>query len=150
MSALLLLNHPGHERFDAMDRSPHVDIHDPLPVGMGIGLRWPEHRNAGIVEDDVNRTKTGPCLVREPFDRRFVGHISHDADRLRAVRFEPCQASLNRACSMSASTSLTPSRARDRAVASPMPLAPPVMTAVLPFSSRILLPFLIFFRYATS
>jgi hypothetical protein len=49
----------------------------------------PKTATPALLKIDVNRSEAGPGLVRKPFDRRFVGHVSHDADRLRTVRFEP-------------------------------------------------------------
>ena len=88
MPALLLLDHPGYERFDTVNRAPQIDVDGPLPVGMGHRLRRPEHRDAGIVEDDMNRAETRPCVIGESFHRRLVGHVGYDADRLRTVGFE--------------------------------------------------------------
>src|ERR1700743_1834603 len=49
--------------------------------------------------------------------------------------FSPATAASSAPCSTSASTSLAPSRCKALASARPMPLAPPVITAVLPAKS---------------
>ena len=114
---------------------PEVHVDDPPPVVVGHLDDGPADGDAGVAEDHVGLAEPGVGGVGQGVDAGLVGHVGHHAQHLgdgaRARRLARSSAP----CSMSASTSRLPAAARRRAVSSPMPLAPPVMTETLPLMS---------------
>ena len=87
-------------------------------------------RDAGVVEGDVEPAELVEDPVEERVDGCLVGDVRRAGRRRRPRMPRPRRA----AGSRSAITTTAPSAANRRAVASPMPLAPPVMMATRSFS----------------
>ena len=116
-----------------------VHAEDPPPFGRrqlpAVPRRAPRPRCCrGRAPPRTSRT----CALRQRLDLLALGDVGPHRNRLDARRERspraPRRAGLS---STSARTSLIPSRAKRSAIARPMPLAAPVTTATLPFSSRI-------------
>jgi hypothetical protein len=85
VAALTLLDHAGHEGFDAVNRPPQVDVDRPPPVVMGHLDDRPAHRHAGVVEDDVHGAEASEGLVGHRLHLLQRTDITLDARRVEAV-----------------------------------------------------------------
>ena len=129
-----------HERLDAPRDAEHVDVEAPAPVVLFV---LPQHRlaagaDARVVADHVHRAVDALRLdARRSTDSSFVTSVTHPATV--RVRRRAARRPLRRAAPgwMSASITCMPCSAKWRPIASPMPLAPPVTTATLPSTSRM-------------
>ena len=113
-----------------------VEIADPIGVGPeDLPVRAP-HRVAGVVDDDVDGAERRPRRVGCGLHRLGAGDVGGHRQRVDAVAARGDSAAVAASASMprARSTRFTPSRASPRAIARPMPLLPPVTTAVRPLS----------------
>ena len=136
--ALALLDHPRQERLDAVDRTPQVDVDDPSPVVVRHVDDRPANGHAGVVEHDVHRPEGVERSIGHR--RHFVqrAHVAHDPVGLHASAAQRIDGGVEcRPLDVGEHQTRAPCAPRTRAVASPIPLAPPVTTAPLPVSVSI-------------
>ena len=84
--------------------------------------------DAGIGEHDVELAEFFDALLDRRFGRGDVGGVGHDRER---VRPKLLRRRLQRLLLRPVMATFAPSATNSRAVASPMPLLPPVINAVL-------------------
>ena len=141
VAPLALLDEAGQERLDAVDRSPEVDVDRPAPVVVGHLEHRSADSDAGVVEHDVHppdgRTPRRPRAV-DGVERADVATTPWAST---PVVWSPSHGGVERTSSTSASTTRPPRAPSTFAVASPIPLAPPVTTAPLPLQ-RVHVPIL--------
>jgi len=78
--AVALGQHPGVGGEDAVDDTPQVHVDDAIPVGLGQLGRRPSHRDAGVVEDEVEATVPVGDLVDEGGDGGCLGDVEPAPD----------------------------------------------------------------------
>ena len=136
VATLALVDDPGEERLDAVDRSPQVDVDDPPPVVVGHLGHWPADRHPGVVEHDVHRAEHGERLVGQPLHRRERPDVARHAVGFDTSGPQPVDGARRaRPPRRRPARHRAPRSPSWRAVASPIPLAPPVITAPAPRSS---------------
>ena len=104
-------DHARQERLDAVDRSPQVDGHEPLPVGVAHFDGRSGDGDTGVVEQDVHRAVPFVGRVGEPIDvsaRALTSQCTPSASNSLA-------AAASGPSSTSASTRWEPSAASSRA-----------------------------------
>ena len=84
MGRLALVEQDRHERVDAVDDAPHVDIQQPVP-GLQLDLPGPSpNEHPGVVADDVDRPEAGQDPTAEVGDSAGVGHVCRYGEDLGA------------------------------------------------------------------
>ncbi len=75
MARLAALQHARHEGPDAVHDTPHVDVHEPLPLFQARLGQWPVGGHACVVAEDVDlaiSVEDGRC---QPFDSARIGDV---------------------------------------------------------------------------
>ena len=88
VTAASVRDHARGERLDAMDRTPEVHPDGPVPVRVSHGLRWSEHRDAGVVKKDIDPAEFAPGPVGKGVDGSFVANVGPNPDHARACAGE--------------------------------------------------------------
>src|SRR5580658_6346601 len=78
---LPLLDHPRHERANAVDDAPEVDPEGPLPVGEWLLPREAAGPDARVVADDVRGAEALVDFAREKLDVLPLRHVGANAQR---------------------------------------------------------------------
>ena len=126
------LDHAGEEGLDRPEVGERVDRHRLLDPLVGRIEELLARDDARVVDEEPDRPEALGALLGPRVDLGAVGNVAAKAADielpLRGLGLEPSRA----ASSRSQATTLAPRSARPSARRRPMPLAPPVMTAVLP------------------
>jgi hypothetical protein len=139
--AVPVLEQVRQERPVTVDHPPEVDAHDPPPLGeLDRGVAAHGARHTCVVAHQVDPIEAGERGVPEAVDGVGVGHVGDDREGIDARSTDRGLASSSLGASTSASTTCMPAAAKRSAMARPMPLAAPVITAVLPLRSRMAAP----------
>ena len=133
MALAALGDQSRQERLDTVDRAPQIDIDHEAPVVVaglddrtGVG-------DAGVVEHDVDLAEHAKRLVGQVLDVVELAHVAHDTVRVDPVRAQGRDRIVQRGLiDVGEHRPWRRGAANSRAVAKPMPLAPPVMTAARP------------------
>ena len=80
-----LLDHAGDERPVAVDDTPEVHAHHPLPCANRDEVRVGGFGDAGVVAQHVDATELSEGEISEMIDRSTVGNIGDLADDAGAV-----------------------------------------------------------------
>ena len=65
----------GQERLGPVHHAPEVDVHEPFEVRVGHGLDRRAQRDAGVVDDEVDRAVVGHHLLGPGVDGVPIGHV---------------------------------------------------------------------------
>ncbi len=133
----LAAHHPDRLAAD-QEHAAQVDADQPVEVG-GAGLQQRLlDQDAGIVDQDVEPAEARQNSVEHRDDLGLVGDVDLGRERLPAAGGHGSATSSIRSWSArSAIATRQPSAASARAMARPMPLAPPVTSARLPASEPL-------------
>jgi hypothetical protein len=119
------LLHGGERCLDEVERDHEVDVHHPLDLLHVLLLDLLRHEHALVADEDID----GPGLLQRALHGARVPHVRReDADVCPVAAWMAARASSSRAALRARMETRAPSRAAAVAIASPMPLDPPVMS----------------------
>ena len=125
-----LRSHHPNRMLDAEHDAADQQLHAVVELLFGDRIDFAGSRRAGVVEQAIELPESLDGCIDDGGDFRFVHHVGSMEHRLlrQFCAQEHCRALSERP----AMTTRAPSATKRRAVASPMPLVAPVMTATFP------------------